>query len=325
MNFTPLKKLQNTDKLDLKGYYRNTFEAGWQMNSHHAHRYYEIMYALSGSFCIEIANKDENQIINQLEVHKNQLVIIDAGCYHKLLVPKDKECVILNLEFGKSNTAESASASEQNVQDFISIKWPLLLNSNSGWQKFFSRGANYSVVNDIVGLESLMLKMQNHLHQSKSNDILSIISTRFMLAEILLKIGDCIEDLHLSHGGIVHVRKAINFIKSNYTQDITVVDVAKKIGVNSAYLHRLFKGSKYKSILSTINTLRVEKCAHLLLNTDQTLDEIAVSCGWSSRQPLFYEFKRHMGMTPSEYRKLSVDKNISSRQAIHEDFSLNLS
>ena len=52
--------------------------------------------------------------------------------------------------------------------------------------------------------------------------------------------------------------------------------------------------------------LRVEEMAHLLRETDMTIDAAARMVGWASRSRANEAFQECVGMTPSEYRRMHV-------------------
>lgn len=52
-----------------------------------------------------------------------------------------------------------------------------------------------------------------------------------------------------------------------------------------------------------IRSLRIKKACELLRDTDLTISEIFVECGFDSANYFSRVFKQVMGMSPSEYRK----------------------
>ena len=47
---------------------------------------------------------------------------------------------------------------------------------------------------------------------------------------------------------------------------------------------------------------RIEKAKYLLTYTSLTITEIAALCGYSSSAYFAMQFKKHLGVTPSDYR-----------------------
>jgi AraC family transcriptional regulator len=56
-----------------------------------------------------------------------------------------------------------------------------------------------------------------------------------------------------------------------------------------------------------IRTRRVEQAYELLAKSHLTLGEIAGACGFSDQSHFCALFKKHAGMTPAKFRRLSSD------------------
>ena len=52
-----------------------------------------------------------------------------------------------------------------------------------------------------------------------------------------------------------------------------------------------------------INNRKIDVICRLLLDTDMTLTEINDKLGFSTRNYFYTFFKKHIGMTPGDYRK----------------------
>jgi AraC-like DNA-binding protein len=96
-------------------------------------------------------------------------------------------------------------------------------------------------------------------------------------------------------------------IDTNYS--LNLKDLSKALELNPNYISREF--SKYFDSLSFgeyIRKQRVDKAVELLQKGDITLIEIAYITGFSDQSHFNRVFKKHMGMTPTEYKKLIVKK-----------------
>ena len=72
--------------------------------------------------------------------------------------------------------------------------------------------------------------------------------------------------------------------------------------INSGELHNISfnKNSHYICIKFS---LRVNEAEKLLLSTDRSITNIAMSCGFSSTSHFISRFKSHKGMTPGQLRR----------------------
>ncbi|MNV96405.1 Arabinose operon regulatory protein [compost metagenome] len=69
------------------------------------------------------------------------------------------------------------------------------------------------------------------------------------------------------------------------------------------YLSRLFKQKTNESLINYVQTLRLDKAKELLAHTTQPIAEIGRSVGFPSENYFTKTFRKHFGLTPSQYRK----------------------
>jgi len=101
------------------------------------------------------------------------------------------------------------------------------------------------------------------------------------------------------------VRAATDYIKNNYMKNsISLEAVARVVGKNPAYLCNLFKIETGKNLAKYITELRVSKSKELLSNPNCKIYEAAAQVGYIDVSHFTKTFKKHIGMKPSEYRKL---------------------
>ncbi|MDY2698334.1 MAG: AraC family transcriptional regulator [Suilimivivens sp.] len=100
-----------------------------------------------------------------------------------------------------------------------------------------------------------------------------------------------------------YVRRAVEFIMSNYCNPIKITDVADYVCINRSYLYTLFKKAMGMSPQQFLTTFRITKAAELLQTTGLPVESIALSCGYSDPLVFTKSFKLLKKMSPSSYRK----------------------
>ena len=96
----------------------------------------------------------------------------------------------------------------------------------------------------------------------------------------------------------------IQYINEHYTDvNITLDALADHFHTKANYLSTLIKTNLGIGFKDYIVQLRVEQAKKLLLETDQNMQEIYESVGFTSKQSFFRMFKNTVGLTPGEYRK----------------------
>lgn len=100
------------------------------------------------------------------------------------------------------------------------------------------------------------------------------------------------------------VKELKDIIQDQIDTSITLKQLSQDVNINPAYLSREF--SKYFNNLSFgdyLRKLRIEKAIEYLEQSDHSLTRIAYLTGFSDQSHFTRIFKKHMGRSPSEYRK----------------------
>jgi len=96
------------------------------------------------------------------------------------------------------------------------------------------------------------------------------------------------------------------YIELNYQKPFSLAECSKLFYLNQDYICRTFK-KKYKiSMVSYLNQIRIENSKMILKNTSLSLREIAGEVGFNDEKYFTRQFKKLTGMTPSEYRNVTV-------------------
>jgi two-component system response regulator YesN len=97
--------------------------------------------------------------------------------------------------------------------------------------------------------------------------------------------------------------KALEYLRKNYTNDISLNQTAEYIGVNSSYLSRVFKEDYGMGFAEYLNSIRVKQAKYLIERTDIKLKEIVKQVGFNNYTYFFKVFKMVAGITPIEYKE----------------------
>ena len=108
---------------------------------------------------------------------------------------------------------------------------------------------------------------------------------------------------HAESGDDDVYKKALQFIKANYTEGITVSDVARHTGYSESYFGYAFK-KKYKMSVSLyIRELQLAKAKDLLVDTAFAIATVASYVGFDDSNYFTAIFKKQFGISPKEFRK----------------------
>lgn len=93
------------------------------------------------------------------------------------------------------------------------------------------------------------------------------------------------------------------FIEEHYQESISLRDVAVAVGRSPAYLTDLVRQKTGKTVLAWIIECRMAEARRLLLETSQTIEQIAEAAGYFDRRHFSRQFLRCHGTTPQAWRK----------------------
>ena len=104
---------------------------------------------------------------------------------------------------------------------------------------------------------------------------------------------------YIGHGGRgkYHIMNFVNM------PDCEVVAVCDKLSERADAMEALIKEKTGKTPVEYLNGYRIEKASQLLLNSDQSVTEIAFSCGFNDLSYFIKTFKSQKGISPAKFRK----------------------
>ena len=100
------------------------------------------------------------------------------------------------------------------------------------------------------------------------------------------------------------IQKVITRIESDLTADQTLNAHAQLLNLTPSYLSKLFRKETGVTLTEYVNQKRIEHSIFLLNSTDLPIQIIAQYCGITDINYFTRLFKKQVGKTPSEYRKL---------------------
>lgn len=100
------------------------------------------------------------------------------------------------------------------------------------------------------------------------------------------------------------VEKAQEYVKEKYGDpDLNVEAIARQCGYSSYYFSRMFKELTGITPIDYLKQVRIEQAKQFLCETNIKIAEIASRTGYSNIGNFYTNFKKIVGMTPTEYRE----------------------
>lgn len=106
------------------------------------------------------------------------------------------------------------------------------------------------------------------------------------------------------------IKGVLEYVNLNYHRHFTLEELAEIGGISKFYLCRIFKEVLYMSPLEYINKVKVEKAGEFLRNTEMSITEVALECGFENISYFIRIFKKYMQVTPLKYKKIGKNQLI---------------
>lgn len=125
-------------------------------------------------------------------------------------------------------------------------------------------------------------------------------------------------DLYQNKNPEIHKRlmKTIDYCIENYTEKLTISNLAKSVNISENYFSHFFKRSPYGGFGLMIGYIRCFHAQYMILTTHMSVIEISNACGFSSDKYFYKSFRYWWKQTPKEYKKWFTDY-IKSPDEIH--------
>lgn len=104
------------------------------------------------------------------------------------------------------------------------------------------------------------------------------------------------------------LRVAYEMIQDGYKEGIGICQVARYVGIHPTHLARAFRAFFGCTPGDLLRARRLEKATELLLNSNHSLAQVALDCGFSDQAQFTKAFRRFYGTTPGGYRRLSASR-----------------
>jgi transcriptional regulator GlxA family with amidase domain len=99
------------------------------------------------------------------------------------------------------------------------------------------------------------------------------------------------------------VKKAQEFIESNFQEKITVDQLATKFGIGRRNLERRFKEATANTIVEYIQRVKIEAAKASLESSRENVNEVMYKVGYSDNKAFRTVFKKITGLSPINYRQ----------------------
>lgn len=100
------------------------------------------------------------------------------------------------------------------------------------------------------------------------------------------------------------IKRILDYVKINYSKDISLKILANDLNTNANYLGQLFKEETNEHFSDYLNIIRINKAKELLKNTVRSTKDISDAVGYRDVNYFYKTFKKYSGVSPSDFRNI---------------------
>lgn len=107
----------------------------------------------------------------------------------------------------------------------------------------------------------------------------------------------------LSTRAVADFQRAAFYIEQHYGESISIRELARMEGMSVSRFERHFKDVFQMTPSAYIHQIRIRHACRLLVNTRQSIADIALGCGFYDHSHFIRHFRQALGITPLRYRR----------------------
>lgn len=133
----------------------------------------------------------------------------------------------------------------------------------------------------------------------------------YALRLILINISEQLRSNSYASCDIPHYKELKKLREKIYNAPMnrwSIDEICDDMSISRTYFHRIYCAAFGVTCMQDVIHSRLNYAGNMLLNTKYSVSRIAEHCGYDSDSYFMRQFKKHMGYTPSEFRrKFSAD------------------
>ncbi len=255
----------------------------------HWHPEMEIVYTIRGHAIHYI---DGQKHVSS----KGSLFIVNSESIHKVLPDKRDAAKC----FGPTPVAIVLLIDRQFIERFVPARKNLY---------FFSEISSLNPEREET-IGRLMTELGRHPSDNRENDSTYIaMHLMSLIYELLYQIclsrvvpKDRVLPIN-SEKNLERLRGIIEYVAEHYSEDLSQAGVADRFYFSKEYFARFFRKNTGLTFMEYVTRYRLGAARTQLINSDVTVTDIALCCGFSDARGLINSFKKYYGTTPFQYRK----------------------
>ena len=259
----------------------------------HSHDFLEIAYVTKGPI-LHVMNTEKETL------SEGDYFLMDYGAVHKYQRAGPDGISVINCLFYPA-FLDSTLAHCRSFQEMAD-------NYLIGFRGGRSRRVANRIYHDRDGTILSVLRRLDREYEQKETGYLEIM--RAGLVEFIVRMmrcsGESTDDKRLERTTSYQMMR---YADEHFMNPSLLKEICCHMNFSMSYLSRRFYEETGTHFMEYLQKVRMEQSCRLLANTEKKIIEIAQLCGYSDIKFFNQIFRRHMNITPREYRKLTKGMN----------------
>lgn len=261
----------------------------------HYHSFYEINIIIEGEGTHQLTN-------NKFPARKGDVFFVPPNITHGYTENENSQLkifhVLLSNEFMKEN--ETVLKGMPGYSLLFNIEPDLRQNGNIKIFPCIDSNEFIFFLHEINKLTSFCRsdKLGKQYESNRNTKILNLVGD---LALVLT--SSFTDDTNIdSVGNIKDILKIIDYIESNYSENITLQTLCNVANMSRSSLHKQFSLLCKCTPSQYLTNIRIDKACKMLTDSDLSISQIAQDCGFFDSSHFSKTFLQLKQMLPKEYR-----------------------
>jgi AraC-like DNA-binding protein len=251
----------------------------------HWHEEAELIHIRKGAARVQI---DENGFM----LREGETAFVPPGSIHTAVSANSKDfwfdAIVFHLNLLTSGISDITQMSYINRMKLGDIRLPLWISRNSDWGRRIIGEIDSLIAADRAKTLGYEMAIKGSLFK--------------ILSDLVSRSTEAPSDSRRRHQDLDRLKLVIQYIHSNYSQKLSLDDMAVLSNLSKYYFCRFFKSAVGKSPIDYLHYYRLLKAEQLIKETNLKIIDIALEVGFTDLSHFIRLFHKHAGVAPSRLR-----------------------
>lgn len=163
---------------------------------------------------------------------------------------------------------------------------------------FISDEKKDKAIADIINLMIDEAKNKKPYYQKKIS-----LQLKALIIELVRKCDVSLEEEQPVKGtNMAQIAAALDYVNKNYDKPIKAIELANICSMSETHFRRIFEEYINMSPMDYVNLIRIQRACDLMKKTNDSMDLVAVKCGFSTTSTFNRNFKKYLNTSPYQWK-----------------------